>query len=371
MSEFPSNGEEGSPGEGGAGSDRDRFGTEELREVLAAFPLSGIRTMREFHRGSRRSPKLIIEASEGDFLLKRRADRANLHDRVAWSHAVIAHLESDEQPVARLVRTWDQGNSMLVRDEKVYELFQYIEGRRCDRTEAETHRTGRTLGLMHNSLANSLLESEPPGGTFHRADTVFAAFDRLSASIPKDDPSVNVEEVVAVAAALRGAYHDAARTADDAGFATLPTQPIHGDWHPGNIVFLDGPNGARPGFVAAVVDFDASRAEPRIVDLANGVLHFAMRATPGMSPATWPHTLSGLRMRGFIEGWRLGVGRVENREKNILPWLMIEAAIAESVVPVADRGRFATVPGLPFLAMVRAKVEWIQSRSVAITALMA
>ena len=49
------------------------------------------------------------------------------------------------------------------------------------------------------------------------------------------------------------------------------------------------------------------------------------------------------------------------------PWLMIEAAIAESIVPVAETGRFATVPGFPFLSMVLEKVRWISSRSKAIS----
>lgn len=349
---------------------RDRFEAGELREVLAAFPLSGIKTMREFDRGSRRSPKLTIEASEGTFLLKRRADRANLRARVEWNHAVIAHLEHDGLPVAHLVRTWDRDNSMLFRNDRVYELFEYLDGRRWDRSEAETHRAGRTLGLLHTSLASFDEDLEPPGGTFHASDVVTSAFGRLVSSIARVAPSVDVARVASLAEELRGMYRTASRAAVDAGFATLPSQPIHGDWHPGNVLFVDSPGGGRPGSVAAVVDFDASRAEPRIIDLANGVLHFAMRSVPEKSPAEWPHTLSARRMRGFLEGWRLGVGRIENREVLSLPWLMIEAVIAESVVPVAEKGCFSTVPGLPFLEMVLSKAAWIESRSNAISGLL-
>lgn len=353
-----------------ASLERDRFDTDELREVLAAFPLSGVKTMREFHRGSRRSPKLIIEASEGCFLLKRRANRANQHDRVEWSHAIIAHLEHDALPVAKLVRTWDRDNSMLIRDDRVYELFEYIDGRRWDHSEAETHRAGRMLGLVHASLGAFDGTLESPGGTFHSSDIVSGAFGRLEGAIENVAPSTDLKRVREIAGELDTMYHAAARAANEAGFGTLSVQPIHGDWHPGNVLFLDGPGGTRPGSVVAVVDFDASREEPRIIDLANGILHFAMRALPSTNPAEWPHTLSARRMQGFLEGWTLGTGRIENRERLCLPWLMIEAVIAESVVPIAEHGRFSTVPGLPFLEMVRAKVAWIESRSNAISALL-
>ena len=124
----------------------------------------------------------------------------------------------------------------------------------------------------------------------------------------------------------------------------------------------------RNGHVAAVVDFDASRMEPRIVDLANGILHFAMRSRPGESPERWPHTLSARRLRAFIGGWKHAVDGITVQEARATPWLMIEAAIAESVVPIAETGRFSTVPGFPFLSMVLEKVRWIKARYKAITA---
>ena len=36
--------------------------------------------------------------------------------------------------------------------------------------------------------------------------------------------------------------------------------------------------------------------------------------------------------------------------------------VAESVVPVAETGCFATIPGYPFLEMVLGKAKWINSR---------
>ena len=147
-----------------------------------------------------------------------------------------------------------------------------------------------------------------------------------------------------------------------AGWKSLPTHSIHGDWHPGNILFGEKSAEADSGRIVAVVDYDSSREEPRIVDLANGLVHFAMRSRHGVSPAEWPCSLSMRRIKAFSTGWMNTVSDVQRKEIEIIPWLMVEAVIAESVVPVAETGCFATIPGYPFLEMVLGKAKWINSR---------
>ncbi|MCH2161698.1 MAG: phosphotransferase [Phycisphaerales bacterium] len=348
---------------------RDRFDLDEVRSVLQRFPISGITTIREFHAGSRRSPKILISTDGGDYLLKRRAPRPDLLQRVNYNHAIIQRLQDLEHPVARLISLRDNANTAAVRGEDVYELFEYVEGRRFDHSPAEVQMVGRVLGGMHHALEGWHPEGESPKGTYHSADTVFTALDRLVKAIVAVDPSVSPKEVDALARNLRAMYQRAVRKAEEAGWASLAPQPIHGDWHPGNVVFLDAEGGGKPGRVAAVVDFDSSRAEPRVIDLANGLLHFAMRSHPGKSPSTWPHELSSRRLAALISGWVSGVSSVMDEEAAVVPWLMVEAAIAESVVPVAETGCFSRVPGFPFLQMVRAKTEWIAPRAKGIQGL--
>jgi hypothetical protein len=47
-------------------------------------------------------------------------------------------------------------------------------------------------------------------------------------------------------------------------------------------------------------------------------------------------------------------------ELRTVPWLMIEALIAEAVFPIAATGSFGRMEGLAFLEMVQRKIHWMQ-----------
>ena len=46
-----------------------------------------------------------------------------------------------------------------------------------------------------------------------------------------------------------------------------------------------------------------------------------------------------------------------------LPWLMTEALVLESVIPIAATGMFGGLSGSGFLRMVEGKVQWITPRA--------
>ena len=70
------------------------------------------------------------------------------------------------------------------------------------------------------------------------------------------------------------------------------------------------------------------------------------------------------RYKRFLRGYDSVPGCVLSRaELQAIPWLMIEALIAESVIPIANTGSFARIDGVGFLRMVERKAKWIQEQA--------
>jgi len=153
---------------------------------------------------------------------------------------------------------------------------------------------------------------------------------------------------------LLRSYNHAASSVDGLGFEAWPKQIIHGDWHPGNMLFRDNR-------VVAVIDYDSARMLPRILDIANGALQFSILGGDD-DLAKWPDYPDETRFKRFLKGYD-EVVLLSEAELNTIPWLMIEALIAEAVFPIAATGTFARMDGAQFLNMVMRKVAYLQQKS--------
>lgn len=347
--------------DGSDGGGRSRFSPDELRRVISAFPLSSVDRIQEFPAGSWRAPKAQLTSSEGAFLLKRRQVGRQTIERTTFSHLLQFHLFQNGVPVARLVGTREQNASMLVHDDRVYELFEWVSGRRIIKVPIEVREAARTLGRLHRYAGgfDRTLSIDVPGIIEPKLPE--SIFRQVLVAVRRRETDVDESRLVADLDAIRRHLQDSREQTFDRGWRRLRHQPIHGDWHPGNLLFAPmRPSLEGGSVVRAVVDFDAVRIEPRIVDVANGLLHFAMRSDRRKSASAWPVSLSPGRMKAFLVGWRETVGGVQLEEGDCLPSLMIEILLKETVRPIARTGAFATVSGSEFLHAVRRKADWIR-----------
>jgi Ser/Thr protein kinase RdoA (MazF antagonist) len=335
---------------------RAKFDSGELATVCSHFDIGVIESVREFRRGSGRAPKVLIRTDRGEFLLKRRVAGTQTPSQVAFSHAIQLHLAHRRFPLPRLIGTRTDTSTMLLLDGHVYELFEFVPGDGYDSSLDATADAGRALGLFHGLL----ISFHSPHlahrfGTYHNATGLDPHLEAITAQM--DD-----SQDQAMMVRLRDRYARAAQRAEEQGFATWPRQIIHGDWHPGNMLF-------RGNRVAAVIDYDTARRAPRAIDIANGALQFSITMN-GRDPLEWPAPLDEGRLKRFCRGYEtVKEAVISVAELHALPWLMIEALIVEGAVPIAATGSFAGHSGAGFLRMVEAKTAWLESHAERLTKL--
>ncbi len=337
-------------------AERERLGIEELAIVLSHFDVGPIQSIKEFPRGSRRAPKLLITATNGQFLLKRRAKGKDDPFKVAFAHALQLFLASKQFPLPHLLGTRTDNNSMLQWNGAVYEMFEYIRGGPYDNSIDSTADAGKILALYHRLLRDYTPEFDPPVGSYHDAIPINTGIDQIPVTFDRLDKTRNVsqDQVNATLAFLRDAYIQAALKVNAAGLRDWPIQIVHSDWHPGNMLFLNSR-------VVAVIDYDAARLQQRVIDLANGALQFSILGGKE-DPTTWPDHMDEQRYQAFVRGYD-GIDIISDAELEVIPQLMIEALVAESVLPIAATGSFGRIEGYGFLQMIERKVRWIQGRA--------
>src|SRR3954468_17456237 len=329
-----------------AGGQREKFLADELAIVLSHFDIGVIEEIKEFPRGSRKAPKLLVATEQGKFLLKRRARGKDEAFKVAFSHALQLFLAAKQFPLPHLIGTKKENNSMLQWRGGVYELFEYIPGQSYPHTLEATFDSGRVLSLFHKLLTDFKSEWQPAAGSYHMQPSIENGLKNIPAALQTSDGSLNQ-----CLEYLSDTYKFAADRAEQTGLSTWPKQFVHADWHPGNMLFRDN-------HVVAVIDYDSARLLPRVVDIANGALQFSIIGGDE-DVSKWPEYLDESRFKRFLRGYD-EVNLLSEAEIKTIPWLMVEALIAEAVFPIAATGTFGRMEGMAFLNMVQRKIHWMQ-----------
>ncbi len=145
-------------------------------------------------------------------------------------------------------------------------------------------------------------------------------------------------------------YNNCSVRVNELGFDSWDQQVVHGDWHPGNMLFSESR-------LIAVLDFDSVKVAPAVTDLANGMLQFSI-VGDRPNPVDWPDYFDQAKLVQFLNGYCKVIELGKNELDSLLD-LMIETMIAEAVLPVAATGFFGNLSGVDFLRMIVRKTEWL------------
>lgn len=311
----------------------------EVRRLLPHWNVGGFRCLPG-ERGGTANPALVVETDSGRYFLKRRNPRYAAPAVIRHDHALMEHLAAKGlcTPLALPCRA---GCRWVETGGRVYELYPYMRGEPHDPgNDAQVAEAGRKLAAFHRAAADF---SPPPGKEWPRyhdpADTIAAlewAVEELTsqpgptpAGRPREVALGEVRQLLDTAAALAGDFTD-----DE--YASHPTVTVHGDWHPANVRY-------ERNRICGIFDLDWSTRQPRLVDLADGLVYFAGRRTVEMDPSdirtlTAPFELEHERthvfLRGYLEHEAIPAGELSALPKFMLArWLYSRADPMRRKIP--------------------------------------
>ena len=284
-------------------------------------------------RGGTANPAVVVDTSQGRFFVKRRNPRYAALEMLHHDHALMEHLAGKRYPTPLAVVS-REGRRWVEADGDVFELYPYMPGDPHDPSDlAEVEAAGRALAAFHKAASDF---TPPPGKAWPRyhdpAKTVEALEWALTELVEGAADRQTVE-------GLRKVALDLARDLPDGAYWSCPQMLVHGDWHPANVKYSRGE-------VCGVFDLDWATRQPRLVDIADGVMFFAgVRPTPvdggDIRSLTQPFGLEPARTNRFMAGY-LSVGEVTSEELRLLPsfmlarWLYCRADPMRRKIPRGD-----------------------------------
>jgi len=299
---------------------RERLSRVETMRVLEHYDTGEVRGVREFLAGSSLSPKAVVECARGKLLLKRRAQGLDRASMVAFAHEVVLALLARGVCVPPIIGTRGENNSMCQIAERTYELFVFIDGTPYARTPEQARSSGALLAEMHNEM--------------NTIETSFA---------PVVEPGV-----VDLARAQRVSLADDAQpdTARILGFAheshelnARPRGIVHGDWHPGNMIYDEDE-------IIAACDFDNTRIGSRDRELAQALVYFSSRRAEEPDRLAPDPALLG----AFWEGY---TALVASRPSTRLVAALMPAVVLDEALAIVSAG--GADPALATLALDKAR----------------
>lgn len=305
---------------------------EEATRVLRAYPLGRLLFTRP--GAGTANPALTVVTTKGEFFLKRRNPRYGSRGQLSYDHAVIRHLARAGLPVTPPIRTL-AGSRWHDLEGATYEVYPLVVGAQHDPGNlAQLEAAGRLLGRVHQSTADLRPPGEKAVPRLHDPGDILRglrwARDQLRAGQASGRGGGPALEGPLVCAS------DVGRNLPDAAYWALPLCIIHGDYHPANLKF-------RGDEASGLSDFDWVGRQPRMVDLADGLLYFCGLRPGALDPQdivslTQAPALEPARIARFGRGYAESI-RPGPRELRALPdllrarWLFSRVDAMERKIP--------------------------------------
>lgn len=299
---------------------------ENIRKILEAYEVGMIKCIDPIYGGTA-NVMYRISTDKGEFVLRERNKRYSSLNFILFENEFLIYLSDHGFPVPVPVRN-KSGlyHSTLV--DLVYQLYPYIHGNAFSfKSSEELKESAEFLARFHRCSADFKSDFEK---ILPRYDDPHTALQLLDRFILDNIGARAGKEVKDILVFLRNRLDKIKTEFDDIKYDLLPKLYIHGDYHPANVKF-------HKGKVSGLFDFDWVSLQPRINDIADGILYFSSKRSEKLSGADIISLVSGYdmdinRAAVFINAYCGNVKpEITNAEINCLPDLITARLINNRV----------------------------------------
>jgi Ser/Thr protein kinase RdoA (MazF antagonist) len=259
---------------------------EELEEPLKVFGLADATPTRV--PGGKQNSHWRVTGLDGSAFVLRRYHARRTRAAIEWEHALIARAAANGWPVAQALPT--PRGPVVESNGSRWSLFPLLEGSHPEGNLAPSI-IGRLLSRLHHGLArsdgNDALDAQRPGfGSAWELDQFVLAdghvsFNALLQRFAGEHPELGRH--------VRALKYRNLRELARLQYGDRPTQPIHGDFSPENLL-VNGPQ------LTGLLDFDSARRDTRAFDIAQGLWL-------GCPSPSGPDAISPRLARAFLQGY--------------------------------------------------------------------
>jgi len=237
------------------------------------------------HQPGTASSSAVVATPQGPLFLRRRRKEYSDENVLRHDHALLHHLHNSGFPCTPPLRTV-AGPTWATVEGELYEAFEFVPGEPYDPASADQVReVGWTVGRLHELTSDWQPPAPKPWLREDDPRLLREPLQELTAQAEGDDCSALLQ-----AAEL---LEDVASHLPPQMYEALPQAVVHGDVHPGNVLFRDGR-------VVGLFDWDWTSRQARVRDLCDGLLFFAAAREQRIEPSD---------IRSLTQSWRLEPSR--------------------------------------------------------------
>ncbi len=205
-----------------------------------------------------------VETEKGPLFVRIYSNKLDL-ESIQREHEVLLWAAHQGLPVI-LPLALPEGATLLCEGDFSISVFPWVEGRlklRGSLTEEDAFIFGEMQGRLHKALADYPAEDLPENltGSFWDTNTTYRTLERIETEVQKQCNDPEVSGPILEGIWVQKSLLDVGCAQPVSAFAKIPRQPVHGDYHDGNVLFREN------GQVLAVVDWEMVGRLPKIFEL--------------------------------------------------------------------------------------------------------